>query len=383
MRSSKAILLLLLSGLALVGPAASAAASTSPAQYVIASTDVSYTSSSTASATFTVSLINLTNQNAPVSVSAPGSCLPPADLPMLSPATEQAITVTLRGCAAPFKGSFQVALTVGGQALPLLMVTPAAAGAAPDWRLFIAFPVAGFIALVALFTVGCYRYRDDYKGKIIGGRSYKFISWWRTYPLNLSTSWSLKDSWGSNVTVIGAAFAGVFGSSDVLTAVLGNDTDPVFALSIVSSAVAVGIVGAAPLVLTALRVHDSVTPLALLAGASLTVAAAGGELAVITLGASDLSLGGVQDGMLPALAVGTLILLVYSCRTMSESLRPKLSSQKKEPTKQPDAANADKYDQIKALADAFPNDYLPDIIGEAYEEPILSTSAGGRRSAVF
>jgi hypothetical protein len=302
---------------------------------------------------------------------------------MLSKAAEQAITVTLSGCAAPFKGSFQVALIVGGQPLPPLTVTPAAAGATPDWWLFTAFPVAGFIALVALFIVGCHRYRDGYKGKTSGGQAFTFISWWRTHPLNLSTNWSLTDSWGSNVTVIGAAFAGVFGTSDVLTAILGTDTDPVLALSIVSGAVAVGIAGAAPLVLTVLRVHSGVTPLALLVGASLTVAAAGGELAVITLGASDLSLGGVQDGMLPALVVGALILLVYSCRTMSESLLPKPSPQKKEPTKQPEHADVGKYGQIKALAEAFPEDYLPDIIAEAYEEPVLSAPAGGRRSAVF
>jgi hypothetical protein len=125
----------------------------------------------------------------------------------------------------------------------------------------------------------------------------------------LEASWSFKDSWASTATVIAAAFAGVFGQSDVLEAIFGDDTAPVFALATVASAVAVGLVAAAPLVLQAARTPESeVTVWGLLSAAVLTLAATGGELAVIAIGASLLDLGGFER-LLPWLGLvgGTLL----------------------------------------------------------------------------
>ena len=403
MRSYKAILLLCFSGLALTGPAASAAASTSPAPVTVVNTDVSFDSSSPASATFTVSLINLTEQDLPIGAgpaSPSKACKITPDPNVLPAATQQTITVTLRGCALPASGGFLVTLTADGQALPTLTVTPAApAAATPDWILFFAFPIAIFIAAVVLAAAGCHGYHRYYEaeedeakktsGTPAGNQrretrhDWKISEWWWRCALNLSTSWSLTDSWASNVTVIGAAFFGVFGSSDVLKAVLGNDTDPVLALATVSGAVATGIVGAAPLVLAAMRWSGGVTPAALLAGASLTVGAAGAELAVITLGAQHLSLGGVQDAMLPALIIGSLILAAYAYRTMLGSLPPKPRPKGTTPAKKPENVSPADFSKIEGIADELPDVYLPHAIAEAYGEHVPYTPAGDRRTAVF
>ena len=392
MRFYKTILMLFLSGMALVGSAAGALASTSPAQVVIVSTNVSFDSSSPATATFTVSLINLTEQSTVIGATPSNpsgkACKITPDPNVVPAATQQTVAVTLRGCALPTSGGFLVTLTADGQALPTLTVAPATpAVSTPDWTLFVAFPIAVVAAAVILAAAGCRGYWRYYRAEKDEGKPetnrLSICAWWWKCALNLSTGWSLKDSWASNVTVIGAAFAGVFGSSDVLKAVLGNATDPVFALALVSGAVAAGIVGAAPLILAAVRWTGGVTPAALLAGASLTVGAAGGELAVITLGAQHLPLGGVEDAMLPALILGSLILACYTYLTMLGSLPPKPQSPGKKPIKQPENVSSENFRQIEAMAAELPKVYLPHAIAEAYGENVPYALEGDRRTAVF
>jgi hypothetical protein len=391
-RSYKLILLLLLSGAALGVSATSAAASPSPAQFVITSTNVSFDSSSATSATFTVSVINLTEQDAPLKARPtnsssdthnPQACSAAVNPNVLPATTQQSVTVTLHGCALPDKGGYLVTLTAAGHDLPAVSVTPATSTTTPNWKLFWAFPIAMLIAVLTLTAAGNIGWWKHWRQNQPEWTAWK---WWWQCPLNLAASWSLSDSWASNVTVIGAAFAGVFGSTDVLTAVLGNDTDPVFALSIVSSAVATGLVGAAPLVLAVLRFRGGVTPAALLTGAALSVGAAGGELAVITLGASHLNLGGLQDWLWLGLVGGGLILLLYTFRTMIGSLTPKPHTPRNNgarPTRQPSNISDDAFQKMHEIAEALPEIYPPQAIADAYDEYLPYLPEVNRRSAVF
>jgi hypothetical protein len=388
MRSCMTILLLFLSGMALVASGASAAPSASPAQVVIVSANVSFDSSDAASATFTVSLINLTQQSVPIAAGPADpsgkACKITADPTSLPAATQQTVTMTLRGCGPPPSGGFLVTLTANGQPLPQVTVTPAAPVAAtPEWKLFWAFPIAVLAAAIILVIAGFHGYGRYRKAENNAGTHETPCHWWWVRTLNLSTGWSLTDSWASNVTVLGAAFSGVFGSSDVLKAVLGTDTDPVLALATVSAAVSTGIVAAAPLVLAVLRRSSGVTPVALLAGASLTVGGAGGELAVITLGAKHLSLGGVQKYMVLALVIGGLILVVYAYRTMLGSLPSKPPSTGKPPVHKPDGMDDEGKEKIAALASDLTTVYLPDVVAQAYGEHVTHTPEPSRRSAVF
>ena len=382
MRFVRFFFVFFLSGLIFAGTAAVASAASPPAQFVIASSDISFSSSSASGATFTVSLINLTEQDAVITaqpVHASASCSATPDPEILPAATEQNVTVTLRGCVLPDQGGYPVTLRVAGQVLPALSVTPASA-AAPDWTLLWAFPIAIAAALITLVATGAVESHREKEGRRSRWK------WWRGDRLALAPNWSLKDSWASNVTLIGAAFAGVFGSSEDLKALLGTDGTSVFALTVVAGAIAAGIVGAAPLVLAIAQSSGGITPLALTLGAGLTVGAAGGELAVITLGARELNIGGLQDAMLPALAGGVVVLLAYTVRTMQGSLARKPSHPRtvgQMPPKQPDKPGELSYERVAELATELPNMYIPAAFAQAYGEKLADPAVTDRYSAVF
>jgi hypothetical protein len=188
--------------------------------------------------------------------------------------------------------------------------------------------------------------------------------WWTRHGLHLGVTWSLKDSWASNLTVVAAAFAGVFGSSDVLKAALGKDTAPVFALTTVSAAIAVGVVSSAPLALSVLRYRGNVTPRALLVGAALTVGGVLGELWVIGLGVWDLDLGGWQYAItIAGLTVGTLLIAIYSIQTMTANL----------------AMKATHHTHVHKDGDV----YQGIVDGEEIPDDASETAEAPRRSAVF
>ncbi len=69
----------------------------------------------------------------------------------------------------------------------------------------------------------------------------------------LETTYSFKDSWVSNVTVISGLPTGIFGPSETVKAFLGVDADQAVALSSVGAAVALAFVGAGPIVILALE----------------------------------------------------------------------------------------------------------------------------------
>ncbi len=219
-------------------------------------------------------------------------------------------------------------------------------------------------------------------------RDFPTKQWWMRHQLHLATGWSLKDSWASNVTVISAAFAGIFGSSEVLKAVLGKDTTPVLALTTVSAAVAVGIVGAAPLILSVLRSGGQVTPIGLLSGAAFTVGGTCGELAIIALGSRRLALGGLERLLPWAGFAGELLLCVYAFRTMRESLkstlRRKTKAERGRPAPPPGEAGVAEHDALVAWHNLLPPDVDPmHAVADAYNVRPPTEVAPPVRSAVF
>lgn len=305
------------------GFGATSAAAADSNSYAVVSGDVSFDSA--AADSFAVSVLNLTATAASVTVNPSGAsstCTGAASPGTVAAHGVTKVKVELHGCVVPDKGGYGVTLLVGGEALDL-SVGPATAPATPDWNLFYAFP----IAIAATMLVLLVAVRDTHKPKTEegggGGEGLGTKKWWQEHPLLLSPGWSLKDSWASNVTAISAAFAAVFGTDTVLKSILGTDTDPLFALAAVASAISVALIGAAPLVLSVLRHEGKVTPRGLFLGAALTVGATGGQLAVLTLGSRNLKLGGVQNYVCwGGLIGGGLLLVVYTYQTMFDSLRP-------------------------------------------------------------
>jgi hypothetical protein len=255
--------------------------------------------------------------------------------------------------------------------------------AAPDWALFWAFPIAFGVAVVLLTVAACLAYRDHTttgkgKGK---WNNQRVAGWWLREQLRVGAKWTLKDSWASNVTVIAAAFAGVFGSSGVVTALLGSSGNAILGLATVSAAVAVGAVGTAPLLLQIFQVDGDVTPAGLLLGAAVTMGATGGELAVICLGTRNLPLGGLQY-VLPwvGLIFGGLILAIYAFTNMTRTLTANVRKRaaKGAPPRPlnllSDKANALLAEFHTELAD----DHHPvDMVASAYEESIETEPPAG------
>lgn len=158
----------------------------------------------------------------------------------------------------------------------------------------------------------------------------------------LDTTYSFKDSWVSNVTVISGLLTGIFGSSETLKAFLGEEADQAVALSTIGAAVALAFVGAGPIFLLAAEKggeNRAPTVFGLLIASALTLAGAFGEIWIVFKSASKLELGGLEKNVwLPSLAAATL-LLVYAVRAFLATIH---DGQTKPKQTDPDAVAAAK-----------------------------------------
>lgn len=365
----------------LIGPPVAATAA--PGDYVLVSDKVTLERHDDGTATTSVSLINLTDQDAPVMVAAveqSRSCKAEVNPTTLSARRQQSLKVTLTGCALPDKKG--VALTLAAGARSFSVAATPSAGAQPDWTLLWWFLGAAVIAVVPAiwaFLVWKCGTRQVWKCLSQDTPSRKL----KTALPGLDASWSFKDSWASTATVIAAAFTGVFGQSDVLKAIFGDDTTPVLALATVASAIALGLVGAAPLLLQAARTAESqVTVWGLLSAAVLTLAATGGELAVIALGARELDLGGFET-FLPELGlIGGILLVFYAYRSLGQNLVT--GSKKPKPTKvaEPTEVPQELQDAAAELRKAIPDKMAIDA-AHAKLFPDAPTLAPSRPAALL
>jgi hypothetical protein len=149
---------------------------------------------------------------------------------------------------------------------------------------------------------------------------------------HLGDTWSFADSWVSNVTVAGGLLTGILGSSDVITAVLGEGAESAVGLATVGAAVSVALLAAAPLVLEATKVtvpeprendpggdHPRLWGFAV--ASAVALAAAFGQLWVVAISATRLDLGGMED-WLPWLlaALASLLLAAYARRNFRRTI---------------------------------------------------------------
>lgn len=138
----------------------------------------------------------------------------------------------------------------------------------------------------------------------------------------LKSDWSLSDSWASNLSLLGTAFAALFGATDVLTAVLGAKPEVAVGRVLIASAIAALLLAAAPMALKALGKTPApcVGGLCVAAGFTMT----GVITQVLTTGwavaCTDVEgfLEGVVIGAAVVVAVG---LLAYGYQTVKLLLR--------------------------------------------------------------
>ncbi len=160
---------------------------------------------------------------------------------------------------------------------------------------------------------------------------------WRIQP---GDDWDFSESWASTATVGTAGLAALFGSSDVVIALKG-DKATLAPVIVVASAVALGLVTAAPLVVKA--ASDSVkgeSAVAISVAAWMTVGAALFEGTVIVWLAKDLTeLGGWGDWPAKlAWLVTAVLLIAYAYRSLRVLLESPTPDQVAEATKSADQA---------------------------------------------
>jgi CBS domain-containing protein len=181
----------------------------------------------------------------------------------------------------------------------------------PEWEALYAFAVAFLVLLVAaaLFVWKKMKQRIDAPLKYLGA------------------TYSFKDSWVSNVTVAAGLLTGIFGSSDVVDALLGEDTKGAVALATVGAAIAVALIGAAPLILETTKVKNAVIGEkdffslgGMVLASVVALAAAFGELWVVYRSGRHLDLGGMEDKLIFVALAGIVLLAVYAIRVLPRML---------------------------------------------------------------
>jgi hypothetical protein len=331
--------------------------------------------------TSALALTNQTDDKVDLTVKAGDAadegCKPTVKPKVLPPPEQRRVLVTIpAGCTVGDNG-FNYKLTATPDTgspltLNLIAAPKPKAEEKPEWGALKAFPYAaiGLFVFAVLIFFGWARVR---------GSTYVL-----TDPLNhLDASWSFKDSWVSNVTVAGALLTGIFGSADVVKAVIGEDADSSIALATVGGAVAIAFIGAAPIILlstvtktdhvenpgdTATSIKPTISVWGLLLASSVLLAGAFGQLWVMYRSGTKLDLGGFDDGwLLVVFVVPAALLAVYALRTLIATL----DAGTPPPAKAPDT------DAVRAARQAFTAAKRQAAIGDVYGEPVR------RRSAMF
>jgi hypothetical protein len=229
------------------------------------------------------------------------------DRAQLPPAGHSDVKVTVPGgCKVANDGiDFTVSAKAGATSRTFeVTAAPKPDSNKPEWSALWAFPVAlGGLLVVALLLFGL---------------------WAPSEPLKyLEATWSFKDSWVSNVTVLGGLLAGIFGSSDVVTALLGKDAKSSIALATVGAAIAAAFIAAGPIVLltTKSRRGDFVTPGGFLLASAITLSGAAGELWVVYRSGEKLDLGGWQHRIVILALAGFVLLALYAIRTVPATIK--------------------------------------------------------------
>lgn len=180
----------------------------------------------------------------------------------------------------------------------------------PDWRLLNWFSWSA----VASFVVVCLAYLMA-RGRPRWGSLLRAL----VKPLpHEAPNWSFSDSWASNAGVAAAIFAGFFGSTSVVTDVVGatNRVNAVGAIITVAAAVATAFLIGAPLILAVTTVEGRDSVIGFLLAATATLAGTGGEIAVIVMSAKTLNLGGFQHYLPWAGLAAAALLVVYALRSI-------------------------------------------------------------------
>ncbi|HYI98482.1 MAG TPA: hypothetical protein VEX36_02220 [Thermoleophilaceae bacterium] len=270
------------------------------------------------------------------------------------------LTATATGRAAP--EAPQGAAGGAGSAPVSFDVTaaPAPDADSPDWDELRAF----LVALAVLGAIGVVFLMFSSSNR--PGKELQY----------LGTAWSFKESWLTNITVAAGLLTGIFGSSDVVNALLGEDVDGAVALATVGTAIAIALIASGTLILEATKSDEGqFTVLGLVAAAVVTAAGAFGELWVIYQSATQLDLGGLEDRIyIPAYAA-MVLLAAYVLRAVPRII-------KQGTTAPPPAPESDTIKAAKLIVDELRADDNVNADPDKLDELFLALGSSPIDSAV-
>lgn len=156
----------------------------------------------------------------------------------------------------------------------------------------------------------------------------------------LGSTYSFKDSWASNVTAAGALLTGIFGSSDVVKAAIGEDADSSIALATIGAAVALAFIAAGPIVPLAMKSKDNknLSVIGLLLASVVTLTGAVGQLYIMYRTGEALELGWLNDWLFIPTIAAFLLLGMYAVRTLIATLNEGVIKPAKVPSDAVEAA---------------------------------------------
>jgi hypothetical protein len=229
----------------------------------------------------------------------------------LPAAQHQDVTVTVPApCKAADGLSFVLTARGGGAAQPLPVAASVKKTTEVDWSSLRSFLWALLASLILVGGIwAAWLIRVWVKNVPVTGKRPL------TSLAGLDASWSFKDSIVSNLTAASGLVAVVLGSSDFLKAALGPKAEAAIAVTAIAGAIALGLVGAAGVLVLALRKPSakSVSILGLCAGSVVALGAAGGQVWTVTLLLVDLSIGGTaRNFVIAACAAATVLLVIYA-----------------------------------------------------------------------
>ncbi len=299
-------------GLALLGSAtapAVAGAAPGTVPLTLDSDTATLTAASGGAFSADVGITNLTDRAVSVHAVAAGCTLKVGGGTSLGvPAAEHStVTVTIpTACVAKDRATFTL-VPVGVRSAARLSVTATTGATTPNWEALLSFPIGLGTALIWVLVIYGLWLRGNWGDDHVRKSPLACLS-------GLETSWSFRDSWATNVTAAGGLVATVLGSSSFLNDVLGSGGQDAIGIATIAGVISLALIGAAGvLVLTVKNPDEAETSIGgLLAGTSVALGAAGGQVWAVTLALHDVDLGAAGTLKWIAAGLATLLLVGYA-----------------------------------------------------------------------
>lgn len=265
--------------------------------------------------TGSVTVTNPTDDEISVDLAVPTGCTLTVEPDTVRAGREASVDFTITGCeVVDDSGS---TLTLGDDTINVTLdvteVTPA-----PLRTIASIFAVCAGVAAAVLFLVWL-SFRLGRKGQPDDPRPT-----WSTHISGLSTSWSA-DAWATNLTVASTAFVALFGESDSLTALLGDEPESAVSHVLVAGLAATFLVGLSAILIKAISAGDDPTIGAVIVGGAVTLTATLGLIANLAY-ATWTARPEVQSTIAITCAVLGLIAVWYTVATLGGLLNTVVSS---------------------------------------------------------